>query len=202
MLVVGLTGSIGMGKSTTAGLFREAGIPVHDADAAVHALYSGEAASLIEARFPGTTDNGAVNRDKLSKAVLGNSQAFKALEMLVHPLVLAKEKIFLEEARRNGTTLVVLDIPLLFETGAKDRVDLVLVVTAPVTVQKARVMARSGMTEEKFAAIVARQVPDIEKRRQADMIIDTSRGLDAAWADVQEFIRKAPDLASAKGTTP
>ncbi len=184
-----------MGKSTTAGLFREAGVPVHDADATVHALYSGEAAPLIEARFPGTTDQGVVNREKLSKAVLGNPQALKGLETLVHPLVQAKEKTFLAEARRSGAPLVVLDIPLLFETGAEGRVDLVLVVSAPFAVQKARVMARPGMTEDKFAAIVARQVPDAEKRRQSDMIIDTSLGIDAARADVLEFIRKAPELA-------
>ena len=188
MFVIGLTGSIGMGKSTTSEMFRAEGIRVHDADAAVHRLYAGRAAPLIEARFPGTTKDGSVNREALAQAVLGKPEALKALELLVHPLVQAEEQAFLTAARAAGARIVVLDIPLLLETGGDARVDLVAVVSAPSAVQKARVLARPGMTEEKFAAILARQVPDAEKRRRAHCIIDTSRGLPAARDEVRALL--------------
>lgn len=180
MIVLGLTGSIGMGKSTTAEMFAEAGIPVHSADAAVHALYAGRAAPAIEARFPGTVRDGRVDREALGRRVLGDERAMQALEGIVHPLVREAEAAFLASASRGGERLVVLDIPLLFETGAEARVDRILVVTAPPEVQRARVLARPGMTEAKFQAILARQVPDAVKRVRADFVIDTSEGLDAA----------------------
>lgn len=189
MLIIGLTGSIGMGKSTTAAMFRAAGVPVNDADAVVHRLYAGKAAPLIEARFPGTTRDGVVDRALLSKAVLGNPAALKDLEALIHPLVKSEEVDFLDAARRSGARVVVLDIPLLFEGRGEHRVDLIVVVTAPSAVQNARVLARPGMTAEKFAAIMARQMPDAEKRRRAHALIDTSRGLDAARHDVETFLR-------------
>jgi len=189
MLRIGLTGSIGMGKSTTSAMLRAAGVPVYDADLAVHRLYAGRAAPLIEARFAGTTEAGAVNREKLARAVLGNPAALKDLEALIHPLVHEEEAAFLARARAGGARSVVLDIPLLFETGGGTRADLILLVTAPAPVQKARVMARPGMTEEKFAAIMARQMPDAEKRRRAHARIDTSQGLAAAERDVRAFLR-------------
>ena len=180
MIKAGLTGSIGMGKSTTAQMFRDENIPVHDADATVHRLYSGDAAPLIEEAFPGTVVDGVVDRGLLGAKVLGNPQNMKRLEALVHPLVHLEEQAFLEQARSEGAGLVVLDIPLLFETGGADRVDLIIVVTAPPEVQRSRVLERPDMTEEKFQAILKRQVPDAEKRSQADFIIDTSQGLDHA----------------------
>ena len=189
MLILGLTGSIGMGKSTTAAMFRRAGVPVHDADATVHRLYSGRAAPLIEARFPGTVVNGTVDRTRLGPAVLGRPEAIAALESIVHPLVREEEQAFLARARSAGHRRVVLDIPLLLETGADGRVDVVVLVTAPLSVQKARVMAREGMTEAKFAAILTRQMPDVDKRRHAHMLIDTSRGLTAARSDVDGLLR-------------
>lgn len=196
MLVVGLTGSIGMGKSTTAALLRAEGAPVHDADAAVHALYAGAAAPLIEARFPGTTREGVVDRAALARRVLGDDDAMRDLEALVHPLVQAAERAFLDGARRAGARLVVLDIPLLFEAGGLARVDVVALVTAPFSVQKARVLARPGMTEEKFAAILARQTPDAEKRRRAHFRIDTAHGVAAARKEVRALLRA---LAGAPG---
>lgn len=189
MLVIGLTGSIGMGKSTTSEMFRALGIPVHDADAAVHRLYAGKAAAMIADRFPGTVENGRVNRDLLAKAVLGKPEEIRALEALVHPLVQAEERNFLEAACRSGQRMVVLDIPLLFETGGTARADCIVVVSAPEAVQKARVLARPGMTEAKFAAILARQVPDADKRRNAHAVIDTSGGVEAARNDVEAFVR-------------
>ncbi|HRK23355.1 MAG TPA: dephospho-CoA kinase [Beijerinckiaceae bacterium] len=189
MLVLGLTGSIGMGKSTTATLFGAAGVPVHDADATVHKLYRGRAAPLIEARFPGSTNSGVVQRDRLAAAVLGRPAEIEALEAIVHPLVREEEIAFLTAARARAARLVVLDIPLLFETGAEARVDAILVVTAPDSVQKARVLARPGMTADKFAAILARQIPDKEKRRRSHALIDTSFGLDAARRDVEALLR-------------
>ncbi|QPC86076.1 dephospho-CoA kinase [Mesorhizobium sp. NBSH29] len=188
MIVVGLTGSIGMGKSTTADMFREAGIPVHDSDAAVHRLYAGSAAPLIEAAFPGTTVDNVVDRTKLAASVLGKPQALKTLEKIVHPLVRADADAFLAEQRAFSAPLAVLDIPLLFETGGQDRVDVVVVVTAPEEVQQRRVLAREGMTEDKFLKIRARQLADAEKRKLADYVIDTSQGFDAARAEVQKFI--------------
>ncbi|MBZ9979652.1 MULTISPECIES: dephospho-CoA kinase [unclassified Mesorhizobium] len=188
MIVLGLTGSIGMGKSTTAKMFAEAGIPVHDSDETVHRLYAGKAAPLVEAAFPGTTGAGGVDRAKLGARVLGDAAALKRLEAIIHPLVRADADAFLARNRAAGEPLAVLDIPLLFETGGRDRVDKVVVVTAPAEVQRQRVLARPGMSEEKLASILASQVPDAQKRRQADFVIDTSRGLDAARAEVKAII--------------
>ena len=188
MIVLGLTGSIGMGKSTTARMFSDAGVPVHDSDEAVHRLYAGKAAPLVEAAFPGTVRDGAVDRGLLSGQVLGKPEALKRLETIVHPLVRADADAFLARHRNAETPLVALDIPLLFETGGRDRVDRVVVVTAPVKVQRERVLARPGMTEEKLDAILAKQVPDYEKRRRADYIVDTSQGMDAARAQVAGII--------------
>lgn len=188
MIRLGLTGSIGMGKSTTAKLFADAGVPVHDADAAVHRLYGGPAASRIEAAFPGTTVAGTVDRKALSAQVIGDEAALKRLEAIVHPLVAAEERAFVEQHCKDGAPLAILDIPLLFEVGAMERVDKVLVVTAPADVQRARVLARDGMTEEKFLALMAKQTPDREKRRRADYILDTSLGMDCARAKVADLI--------------
>jgi len=190
MIVLGLTGSIGMGKSTAAGFFREAGIAVHDADAVVHALYSGKAAPLIEAEFPGTVHGGTVDRARLAEQVVGHSQAMRRLERIVHPLVSEARKAFLAEARRQGNGLVVLDIPLLYETGSEKYCDQVAVVSAPPAVQRERVLARPGMTEEKFKAILAKQLPDAEKRRRADHVIDSSQGFDAARRQVFALVEQ------------
>ncbi|MES0067290.1 dephospho-CoA kinase [Mesorhizobium sp. M0074] len=188
MIVLGLTGSIGMGKSTTAKMFAEAGVPVHDSDEAVHRLYADQAAPMVEAAFPGTTRSGAVDRTKLAERVLGDAAALKRLEAIIHPLVRADADAFLAENRAAGAPLAVLDIPLLFETGGRDRVDKVVVVTAPPEVQRARVLARPGMNEEKLASILARQVADAEKRRRADFVIDIGQGFDAARAAVKAII--------------
>ncbi|MEM1038161.1 MAG: dephospho-CoA kinase [Pseudomonadota bacterium] len=185
---LGLTGSIGMGKSTTAAMFRHAGIPVHDSDAVVHALYEGEACDAIEAAFPGTVMNGAVNRAELGKHVLGDADAMKTLEAIVHPLVRRKEIEFRKGVEGNLEKLAVLDVPLLFETGGDSRVDGVIVVTAPKDVQKTRVLQRPGMNENKFSAIVSKQTPDEEKRRRANFIIDTSLGKDHAKRAVSSII--------------
>ncbi|RWC67835.1 MAG: dephospho-CoA kinase [Mesorhizobium sp.] len=188
MIVLGLTGSIGMGKSTTARMFAEAGVPVHDSDETVHRLYAGKAAPLVEAAFPGTTADGSVDRAKLGARVLGDAAALKKLEAIIHPLVRADADAFLAKHRNAGESIVVLDIPLLFETGGRGRADKVVVVTAPAEVQRQRVLARPGMSEEKLAAILAKQVPDAEKRRLADFVIDTGNGLDAARAAVAAII--------------
>ena len=188
MIVLGLTGSIGMGKSATARMFSEAGVPVHDSDEAVHRLYAGKAAPLIEAAFPGVVVDGSVDRTRLAARVLGDAAALKALEAIVHPLVRADADAFVARHRAAGAPLVVLDIPLLFETGGRGRVDKVAVVSAPAAMQRERVLARPGMTAEKFEAILARQVPDAEKRRQADFVIDTSRGFDVARAEVERIV--------------
>ncbi len=188
MIVLGLTGSIGMGKSTTAKMFIEEGVPVHDADETVHRLYAGIAAPLIEARFPGTVAGGIVDRERLSRAVLGNPDAMRDLEGIVHPLVRADSEGFLARHRTAGAPLVVLDIPLLYETGGRERVDRVVVVTAPPEVQRARVLARPGMSAEKFAAILARQVPDADKRAAADHVIDTGAGIEAARRAVKALV--------------
>ncbi len=189
MIRIGLTGSIGMGKSTTARMFAEAGVPGHDADAVVHMLYAGRAAPLIEAEFPGTVVDGKVDRTLLSPHVLGNSDAMKRLEAIVHPLVRDEEEAFLEKARINRRHAVLLDIPLLFETGGDKRVDVSVVVTADPDIQRQRVLARPGMSEDRFQAIVSRQMPDIEKRRKAHFTIDTGRGLDAARRSVDAILR-------------
>lgn len=188
MIVLGLTGSIGMGKSTTARMFAEAGIPVHDSDEAVHRLYSGVAAPLVEAAFPGTVVDGVVDRAELGRRVIGDREAIARLEKIVHPLVRADADAFLERHRVADAPIAVLDIPLLFETNGRGRVDKVVVVTAPADVQRERVLARPGMTVEKFEAILAKQVPDAEKRRQADFVIDTSGGLDSARGQVDAVI--------------
>jgi len=188
MIVLGLTGSIGMGKSTTAKMFAEAGVPVHDSDEAVHRLYSGAAAPLVEAAFPGTVVDGVVDRARLGARVLGDAAALKRLEAIIHPLVRADADAFLAMHRNAGESIAVLDIPLLFETGGRGRVDKVVVVTAPTEIQRQRVLARPGMTEEKLAAILAKQVPDAEKRRLADFVIDTGQGLEAARAAVATII--------------
>lgn len=190
MIRAGLTGSIGMGKSTTAEMFKEAGVPVYDADATVHSLYEGEATPLIEDAFPGTTKDGKVDRTRLGEHVIGKPAAMKKLEQIVHPLVHAKEQEFLKKSENEGAKLVVLDIPLLFETGGKDRVDTIIVVSASAEEQRRRVLARNGMTEEKFEAILARQVPDAEKRNRADFVIDSGQGLEHAREQVRSIIRK------------
>jgi dephospho-CoA kinase len=188
MIVLGLTGSIGMGKSTTAQLFRDAGVPVHDSDETVHRLYAGAAAPLVEQAFPGSAPAGTVDRARLADAVLGDPAALKRLEAIIHPLVRADADRFIARHRAAGAELVVLDIPLLFETGGRERVDKVLVVTAPPEVQRSRVLARPGMTEDKLAAILAKQTPDSEKRHQADFVLDTGAGLDAARRRVAEIV--------------
>ena len=188
MFILGLTGSLGMGKSATAKMFAEAGVPVYDADAAVHRLYEDEATPLIEAAFPGTTTGGKVDRDKLAQRVLGDSAAIKKLESIVHPLVAAAREKFLNEAERKGAKIAVLDIPLLFETGGEKRCDAVVVVSAPAAVQHARVFERAGMTEQKFAAILAKQMQDADKRARADFVVDTSQGFDAARAQVRDIL--------------
>lgn len=188
MVVIGLTGSIGMGKSTTARMFAEEGIPVHDSDESVHRLYAGAAMPLVEAAFPGVTVDGRIDRTILGGKVLGNPAAMKTLEAIIHPLVRADADDFLRRSRESGAKLAVLDIPLLFETGGRDRVDKVVVVTAPADVQRARVLERPGMTVDKFEAILARQVPDAEKRRQADFIVDTGQGMEAARDAVRGII--------------
>lgn len=189
MIIVGLTGSIGMGKSTTAEMFKAEGIAVNDADAVVHDLYRGEAVAPIEEAFPGTTANGEVNRQALSVELSKDPAAFTRLEKIVHPLVRQKELAFLENQRASGAKIVVLDIPLLFETGGTDRVDAVVVVSCDADIQRARVLARPGMTEEKFEMIKARQMPDAEKRNKADFVIDTGRGMDHARTQVKDIIR-------------
>lgn len=190
MIVLGLTGSIGMGKTTAATMFAEAGVPVYSADDAVHALYSGRAAPLIEAAFPGTVENGTVDRQKLSAAVIGKPEALKKLEAIVHPLVREEEEAFRRKAAQSGVAIALIDIPLLFETGAEKRVDRIVVVSAPAEVQRARVLARPGMTEEKLDAILARQTPDAEKRARADFIIDTSGSFDDLRRQIAEIIAK------------
>ncbi len=189
MFILGLTGSVGMGKSTTARFFAEEGVPVHDADAVVHRLYEGEAVTAIEAAFPGTTLNGKVDRAKLGARVLGDAAALAQLEAIVHPLVHEAERRLLAEARARGEKVVVLDIPLLFETGGDRRVDAVVVVSAPPDVQRARVLERRGMTTDKLAAILAKQMPDAEKRRRADFVVDTSQGFEAAREQVRAILQ-------------
>jgi dephospho-CoA kinase len=188
MLRVGLTGSIGMGKSTTARMFREAGAPVLDSDQIVHDLYRGAAVAPIEAAFPGVAVDGAIDRGRLAERVLGDPEALKRLEDIVHPLVWAARDQFLKAQEQKGARIVVYDVPLLFETGADKTVDAVVVVSAPEDVQKARVLSRPGMTEEKFAAILAKQLPDAEKRARADFVVHTEKGLEAARAEVRAIL--------------
>ncbi|MBB6181428.1 dephospho-CoA kinase [Pseudorhizobium flavum] len=188
MIVVGLTGSIGMGKSTTARMFAEAGVPVNDADAVVHDLYRSEAVTPIGDAFPGSIRNGMVDRQELARQLVENPAKFRSLEAIVHPLVRRREGKFVEVNRVAGAEMVVLDIPLLFEVRGEDRVDVVVVVTCDPQIQRARVLARPGMTEEKLDMILSRQIPDQEKRRRADFLIDTGRGLEAARQRVDEVI--------------
>ena len=190
MRIVGLTGSIGMGKSATADLFRAEGVPVHDSDAAVHALYAGAAAPLVEAVFPGTVRGGVVDRGLLRERVLGDAEALRRLEAIVHPLVRQDRDDFVARHRALGTKLVVLDVPLLFETGADAAVDAIVVVSAPESVQSERVLARAGMTPERLGAILAQQMPDAEKRRRADFVIRTDRGIADAAEQVRQVIAK------------
>lgn len=200
MIFAGLTGSIGMGKSTTAAMFRDNGVPVFDADAAVHALYGprGAATVRIAHAFPGVVTQEGVNRPALRDRVQGDPAAFARLETIVHPLVARARRRFVRTAKRRGAWLLVFDIPLLFESGGDRRMDVVIVVTVPSAVQRERVLARPGMTEESFEAIKARQVPDAEKRARADFVIDTSRGLAAARRDVRRIIRTLRRRARAR----
>ncbi len=191
MIILGLTGSIGMGKSTTAKLFAEAGVPVYDADATVHSLYEGEAAPAIETAFPGTTANGKVDRNKLSARVVHDPAAMKQLEHIVHPMLGASRQKFLHEAERSGAAVAVVDVPLLFETGGEKRVDAVVVVTTTPEIQRQRILARDNMTSEKLDAILARQLPDAEKRRRADFIVDTSDGLEPVRARIRDILEQA-----------
>jgi dephospho-CoA kinase len=194
MFILGLTGSIGMGKSTAGRLFAEAGVPVHDADAAVHRLYDGEAVAAIEAAFPGTTSAGKVDRAKLAARVLDDAAAIKRLEAIVHPLVRQSEDRFLAEAASRGARVVVLDIPLLFETGGEERVDAVVVVSAPAEAQRTRALDRPGMTPAKLDAILQKQMPDSEKRARAHFVVDSSRAIDSTRAQVRGILRAVAAL--------
>jgi dephospho-CoA kinase len=188
MLILGLTGSIGMGKSTTAKLFAEAGVPVYDADAAVHQIYQGEAAPAIEAAFPGTTVDGKVDRARLSAQVVHDPAAMKQLEQIVHPMLGASRQKFFEDAQAAGAPVVVVDVPLLFETGGEKRVDAVVVVTTTPEIQRERVLARGTMDDAKLDAILARQLPDVEKRKRADFVVDTSDGLDPVRERIRDIL--------------
>ncbi|KZM51205.1 dephospho-CoA kinase [Labrenzia sp. OB1] len=189
MIRIGLTGSIGMGKSTTAKMFAAEGVPVHDADATVHALYSGRAAPLIESAFPGTVIDGKVDRALLSPHVLGKPDAMKRLEAIVHPLVREEELQFLEKAQAAGRRIVMMDIPLLFETGGNRRVDVSVVVTADAQIQRERVLSRAGMNEDRFRSILQKQMPDADKRRRAHFLIDTGLGMEPARRCVRAILK-------------
>ena len=194
MLILGLTGSIGMGKSTTAKLFMEAGVPVYDADAAVHQLYEGEAAPAIEAAFPGTTANGKVDRAKLSARVVHDPAAMRQLEQIVHPMLGASRQKFFADAEAAGAPIVVVDVPLLYETGGEKRVDAVVVVTTTPELQRERVLARGTMDAAKLDAIIAKQMPDAEKRKRADFIVDTSHGLDPVRARIRDILAEVAKM--------
>jgi dephospho-CoA kinase len=194
MIILGLTGSIGMGKSTTAKLFAEAGVPVYDADATVHMLYEGDAVPVIEAAFPGTTAEGKVDRARLSARVVHDPAAIKQLEQIVHPMLGASRQKFLHEAEQSGAPVAVVDVPLLFETGGEKRVDAVVVVTTTPEIQRQRVLARDNMTGEMLDAILARQLPDAEKRKRADFVVDTSHGLDPVRARIRDILSEAVKL--------
>jgi dephospho-CoA kinase len=196
MFILGLTGSIGMGKSTTAGFFREAGVPVHDSDAAVHRLYEGEAVAPVAAAFPGVAVEGRIDRAKLAAQLIGRPGAIKQLEAIVHPLVRAATQRFVQEQAAKGARVILLDIPLLLETGAEKTVDAIVVVSSPPQVQRARVLARPGMTAEKLDALLTRQMPDAEKRACAHFVVDTSRSFDSARAQVHGILRA---IASSPG---
>jgi dephospho-CoA kinase len=191
MIILGLTGSIGMGKSTTAKLFAEAGVPVYDADATVHRIYQGEAAPAIEAAFPGTTVDGKVDRVRLSAKVVHDPVAMKRLEQIVHPMLRGYHQKFIDDAEQAGAPVAVIDVPLLYETGGEKRVDAVVVVTTTPEIQRQRILARDNMTSEKLDAILARQLPDAEKRRRADFVVDTSGGLDPVRARIRDILDQA-----------
>jgi dephospho-CoA kinase len=194
MIILGLTGSIGMGKSTTAQLFAEAGVPVYDADATVHRLYESEAAAAIEAAFPGTTVEGKVDRPRLSARVVHDPAAMKQLEAIVHPMLGESRKQFLEQAERSGAPVAVVDVPLLYETGGERRVDAVVVVTTTPEIQRQRILARENMTPEKLDAILARQMPDSEKRKRADFVVDTSHGLEPVRGRIRDILDQAAKM--------
>jgi dephospho-CoA kinase len=196
MFILGLTGSIGMGKSTTANFFAEAGVPVHDSDAAVHRLYQGDAVAPVEAAFPGVAVDGQIDRVKLAEQLIGEPDAIKRLEAIVHPLVRAATQRFVQEQAAKGARVILLDIPLLLETGGEKNVDAIVVVSSPPEVQRARVLARPGMTAEKLDALLARQMPDAEKRARAHFVVDTSRSFDSARAQVHGILRA---IASSPG---
>ncbi|MBA4225466.1 MAG: dephospho-CoA kinase [Hyphomonas sp.] len=202
MIILGLTGSIGMGKSATSGLFRDAGVPVYDADAAVHALYAegGAAVAPIEEAFPGVAEKGAIDRQKLRARVLDDAAAMKRLEGIVHPLAGEAQLDFRRRAKEQGAPFAVLDIPLLFETGGNRHCTYTLVVTAPADVQRARVLARPGMTEDAFEAILARQMPDADKRARADFILSTAHGFDFARDQVRAIIALMQRIASGEAS--
>jgi dephospho-CoA kinase len=192
--VLCLTGSLGMGKSTAAKFFAECGVPVHDSDAVVHALYEGEAVPLIERAFPGSALDGKVDRKALGGMVLNDEAALARLEAIIHPLVTASRQKFLTEAAARGAPVVVVDIPLLFETEAESRCDAVVVVSAPAEMQRARAFGRPGMTEEKFAALLAKQIPDAEKRRRADFVVDSSQGFDHTRAQIRDILQNVATM--------
>lgn len=192
--VLCLTGSLGMGKSTAAKFFAAAGVPVHDSDAAVHALYEDDAVALVEQAFPGSSANGKVDRSKLAAMVLNDSAALERLEAIVHPLVFASRERFLAQARERDVPVVVLDVPLLFETGADCHCDAVVVVSAPPEVQRRRALGRPGMTEDKFAAILRKQMPDAEKRRRADFILDSSQSFDHTRAQIGDILQRVATM--------
>jgi dephospho-CoA kinase len=194
MRVLGLTGSIGMGKSTTAKLFAEAGVPVYDADATVHMIYEGEAAPAIETAFPGTTTGSKVDRALLSAQVVHDAAAMQRLEQIVHPMLRRYHEKFLADAEASGAAVAVLDVPLLFETGGENRVDAVVVVSTTPEIQRQRILARDGMTAERLDALLARQLPDAEKRRRADFVVDTSHGLDPVRARIREILDEAAKM--------
>jgi dephospho-CoA kinase len=193
MFVIGLTGSIAMGKTTTARLFADEGVPVHDADAAVHKLYAGEAAGLVEAAFPGSTRNGTVDRVKLGQQIAGDPPALRRLEEIVHPLVRNAERRFLRDAELAGAKVVVLDVPLLFETGGESRVDATVVVSAPADMQRQRVLER-GVSLERLEALLARQMPDKEKRRRADFVVDSAQGVEHARTQVRQILTAVANM--------
>jgi len=195
MFVIGLTGSIAMGKTTTARLFADEGVPVHDADAAVHKLYAGEAAGLIEVAFPGSTRNGTVDRVQLGKQVTGDPTALRRLEEIVHPLVRNAERKFLRDAEIAGVPIVVLDVPLLFETGGDGRVDATVVVSAPAEMQRERVLER-GVSLERLEALLGRQMPDAEKRRRADFVVDSGQGVEHARAQVRQILAAVAKMST------
>jgi len=199
-MVIGLTGSIGMGKTETGKLFARLGIPVHGADEVVHRLYDtgGAAVAAIAREFPGTVRDGRVMREALAARVAADEGAFRRLEAIVHPLVREAELAFLDDARKRGDDLVVLDIPLLFETGGEKRMDAVVVVSAPPDVQRERVLSRPGMSLEKLQAIHARQIPDVDKRSRADFVIETDKGLEHAFAAVQRIVAELRNRATRK----